>query len=62
MKDLGIFLEIEYKSNNNSLSLEEIKDIKNKIFEKIINLGISDYAEMNEGKPEMMLKKINSKI
>jgi len=62
VKDLGIFLEIEYKSNNNSLSLEEIKDIKNKIFEKIINLGISDYAEMNEGKPEMMLKKINSKI
>jgi predicted adenylyl cyclase CyaB len=58
VKDLGIFLEVEYCTNEDvdvNKIREEIKD-----FMKDLNLNISE--ELNMGKPEMFLKKHNIKI
>ncbi len=55
VKDLGVFLEVEYCTNEDvdvNKIREEIKD-----FMKDLNLNISE--ELNMGKPEMFLRKNN---
>lgn len=52
--DLGCFLEVEALHDDESLSAEEIKS---KIYDFIENLGLVVGAELNSGKPELLLQK-----
>lgn len=58
VKDLGIFIEVEYCTSEDI----DIKEEKNKIQEFINSLGINVSEELNMGKPEMYMKKHNIKI
>ena len=58
VKDLGLFLEVEYIGNDKN----NIKDIKEKIQTFIDNLNIDVSEELNVGKPELYLKKHNIKM
>lgn len=55
VKDLGIFLEVEYCTNDDV----DVKEVKKEIQSFIDNLGIRVSAELNMGKPEMYMKKHN---
>lgn len=59
VKELGVFLEIEYKNKVNDD--KDIEHIKEKIREIINSISIKEYYELNAGKPELMLKKIYKK-
>ena len=58
VKDLGIFMEVEYCTSDDI----DIKNEKNKIQEYINSLGIDVSEELNMGKPEMYMKKHNIEI
>ena len=58
VKDLGLFMEVEYCTKKNV----DIKMIKKEIQKFIDDLGIHVSKELNMGKPEMYLKKHNIKI
>ena len=58
VKDLGIFMEVEYCTSDNV----DIKEEKNKIQDFINSLGINVSEELNVGKPELYMKKHNIKI
>ena len=53
VKDLGIFMEVEYCTDEDV----DVKEIKEEINEFINNLSINHSEELNMGKPEMYLKK-----
>lgn len=55
VKDLGLFMEVEYCTNEDV----DVKEIKNKIQDFINSLGINVSEELNMGKPEMYMKKHN---
>lgn len=55
VKDLGLFMEVEYCTNEDV----DVKEIKNKIQDFINSLGINVSEELNMGKPEMYKKKHN---
>ena len=55
VKDLGLFLEVEYCTNDDV----DVKEIKKEIQSFIDNLGINVSSELNMGKPEMYMKKHN---
>lgn len=54
VKDLGNFLEVEYKSDINK---ENISEIKESVRAFILQLGLEIGSELNSGKPELMLAK-----
>jgi len=54
VKDLGLFMEVEKKSQ---VSDEEIEKTKGEIREFLNSLGIDLGEEQNAGKPELMLRK-----
>lgn len=56
---LGTFVEIEYKSDV-EINENEIDDIRERMRTIIANIGLFVGEELNAGKPELMLKKINS--
>jgi len=58
VKDLGLFMEVEYCTKEDI----DIEEEKNKIQEFINSLGINVSEELNIGKPEMYMKKHNIKI
>ncbi len=58
VKGLGIFMEVEYCTNDNV----DIVAIKNEIQEFIDSLNINVSKELNIGKPEMYLHKYNIRI
>ena len=58
VKDLGYFIEVEHCTSDDV----DVVKIKNEIQLFIDSLGLNVSEELNMGKPEMMLKKINSKI
>lgn len=58
VKDLGIFIEVEYCTSKSI----EIKKIKNEIQEFINNLNINVSSELNIGKPELYMHKHNINI
>lgn len=58
VKDLGLFLEVEYCTDIDV----DVKMEKNKIQEFINSLGINVSEELNIGKPEMHMKKHNIEI
>ncbi len=58
VKDLGIFMEVEYCTYDEV----NVSEIKSKIQEFINSLGISVSDELNMGKPEMYMKKHNIRI
>ena len=58
VKDLGIFMEVEYCTSDDI----DIKTEKIKIQEFINSLGIDVSEELNMGKPEMYMKKHNIEI
>lgn len=58
VKDLGIFMEVEYCTNKNI----DVKAKKEEIQKFINNLGIKVSKELNVGKPEMMINKFNIKV
>lgn len=58
VKDLGIFMEVEYCTNEDI----DIKEEKSKIQEFINSLEINVSDELNMGKPEMYMKKHNIDI
>jgi predicted adenylyl cyclase CyaB len=52
VKDLGLFLEVEFKGN----AVEnDIPEIKRDIFKFIKDLGLNIGHELNSGKPELLL-------
>ena len=59
VKDLGLFLEVEKLNVPDETSYEEVKKIKSQIREFIDSFGI-EYVELNDGKPELMLKRNKS--
>lgn len=58
VKDLGLFMEVEYCTNDDV----DVKQIKEQIQSFIDNLGLNVSMELNMGKPEMYMKKHNIKI
>lgn len=58
VKDLGIFMEVEYCTNDDV----DVKKIKEQIQEFINSLDLNVSEELNMGKPEMYLKKHNINI
>ncbi len=58
VKDLGLFIEVEYCTDEDVNIINE----KNRIQGFINNLGIEVSEELNMGKPEMYMKKHNIKI
>lgn len=58
VKDLGIFMEVEYCTNENV----DVKLIKKEIQNFIDGLGLKVSEELNMGKPEMYMKKHNIHI
>ena len=55
VKDLGIFMEVEYCTNEDV----DVKLIKKEIQNFIDGLGLNVSEELNMGKPEMYMKKNN---
>ena len=55
VKDLGIFIEVEYCTNDDV----DVKEIKKNIQSFIDKLGIKVSPELTMGKPEMYMKKHN---
>lgn len=55
VKDLGIFLEVEYCTNEEV----DVVEVKKNIQAFIDGLGIKVSSELNMGKPEMYMKKHN---
>ena len=58
VKDLGLFMEVEYCTNEDV----DVKKIKNEIQSFIDSLDIIVSPELNIGKPEMYIKKHNIRI
>lgn len=58
VKDLGIFMEVEYCTNEDI----DVKKVKDKIQKFIDNLNINTSEELNMGKPEMYMKKNNIRV
>ena len=58
VKDLGLFMEVEYCTNDNV----DIKQIKKQIQDFIDSLDLKVSEELNMGKPEMYMKKHDIKI
>ena len=58
VKDLGLFMEVEYCTNDD-VSIKEIKDDIQKFID---DLSISVSEELNMGKPEMFLRKNNVNV
>ena len=58
VKDLGLFMEVEYCTNDDI----DIKEEKVKIEKFIKTLNLNTSEELNMGKPEMYMKKHNIKI
>lgn len=58
VKDLGIFMEVEYCTNEEI----DVKDIKKQIQKFIDDLNLNVSEELNMGKPEMYMKKNNIEI
>ena len=58
VKDLGYFIEVEYCTDENI----DIKAKKDEIQKFINSLGLNVSDELNVGKPEMMINKLNIKI
>lgn len=58
VKDLGIFMEVEYCTNEDV----DIKEIKEEIQSFINDLNLNVSEELNMGKPEMYMKKHNIHI
>ena len=58
VRDLGIFMEVEYCTNDDV----DVVMIKREIQKFIDELGINVSEELNIGKPEMYLKKHNIKV
>lgn len=58
VKDLGIFMEVEYCTNE----VVDVKLIKKEIQNFIDGLGLNVSEELNMGKPEMYMKKNNIHI
>jgi adenylate cyclase, class 2 len=59
VENLGLFLEVEKLNVDDKENTEKIKE---EIQNFIDNLGIRTEKESNMGKPEMMLRKIKSKL
>lgn len=57
VENLGMFLEVEC----NNFEEGNVKEKKKEIQNFIDSLGIKVSEELNMGKPEMMLKKMNGK-
>lgn len=58
VKDLGIFMEVEYCTNDDV----DVLKIKNEIQKFIDDLNLNVSKELNMGKPEMYIKKQNIKL
>lgn len=58
VKDLGIFLEVEYCTDADV----NVDEIKNEIQQFIDNLNIKVSEELNMGKPEMYMRKHNIEL
>lgn len=58
VKDLGLFMEVEYCTDDDV----DVKEVKNDIQKFIDSLKIKVSDELNIGKPEMYMKKHNIKI
>ncbi len=58
VKDLGIFMEVEYCTNDNV----DVKQVKEEIQNFINGLELNVSEELNMGKPEMYMKKHNIHI
>lgn len=58
VKDLGIFMEVEYCTNDDV----DVLKIKNEIQTFIDDLNLNVSKELNMGKPEMYIKKHNIKL
>ncbi len=58
VRDLGIFMEVEYCTNDNV----DVNKIKGEIQEFIDKLGINVSKELNIGKPELYMHKHNIKL
>lgn len=58
VKDLGLFMEVEYCTDENI----NIKEVKRKIQDFINDLNLNISEELDMGKPEMYMKKHNINI
>ena len=58
VKDLGLFMEVEYCTNEDV----DVKEIKKEIQNFIDSLNINVSKELNMGKPEMYIKKNNTTL
>lgn len=58
VKDLGLFMEVEYCTNDDV----DVKEEKEKIQKFIDSLGINVSEELNIGKPELYMKRNNIEI
>lgn len=58
VKDLGLFMEVEYCTNEDV----DVKEIKDQIQKFIDSLNINVSKELNIGKPELYIKKHHIKI
>lgn len=58
VKDLGIFMEVEYCTEDDV----DVKKVKDEIQSFINSLGLNVSEELNVGKPELYMKKHNIKI
>lgn len=58
VKDLGNFLEVEYKDEG-EIGIEKVEEIKEEIRNFVKNKGLKIGKELDMGKPEMMLRKLN---
>jgi len=57
VRELGLFLEVEYKGN----SKKQVRTIKNDIYKFISALGLK-FSECNMGKPEMLYRQMKNKV
>lgn len=58
VEDLGNFIEVEAKNDDDRFSINEVKA---KIYQFIDNLGLNISDELNSGKPELLLNKKQAK-
>lgn len=56
VEKLGVFLEVEYIGDSETVSVDEIKK---RIMQFIKDLNLKVGSELNSGKPELLLKKTN---
>lgn len=62
VKNLGVFMEVEYKGELSNITQNDFLNIKQEIYDFINSINIIVSSELNSGKPELYIQRHNISI